>query len=266
MIVLSPQLNDWGQTSANETIALVEYFISRYNIDPACVYLHGMSDGGETGSYVMGTKPELFCAYLATSSQWDGAIQDGLMQPMILVCPTYNNTSDQDSADYGLALQLTDQYHNELVNDLIPAVEGTYSTWAETTTPEGLRASRDHRGFGGFSMGSVTTWHTFQYCLDYFRYFMPMSGNMGDGGWAAEVVRASDWSPDDFFLFTATGTEDFAGASFSMQIESMASSYGDVFHLADNEKDGNLSFRLREGGTHGGKDAMDYCFAGLCWF
>ncbi len=196
----------------------------------------------------------------------DHAIQDGMMQPMIIVCPTYNNTSDQDSADYGLALQLTDQYHNELINDLIPAVEGKYSTWAETTTPEGLRASRDHRGFGGFSMGSVTTWHTFQYCLDYFRYFMPMSGNMGDGGWAAEVVRASDWSPDDFFLFTATGTEDFAGASFSMQIETMASRYGDVFHLANNEKDGNLSFRLREGGTHGGKDAMDYSFAGLCWF
>lgn len=72
MIVLSPQLNDWGQTSANEAIALTEYFLSHYNIDPERVYLHGMSGGGETGSLVMGTKPELFTAYLATSSQWDG--------------------------------------------------------------------------------------------------------------------------------------------------------------------------------------------------
>ena len=72
MIVLSAQLNDWGQTSANETIALTEYFIENYNIDASCVYLHGMSGGGETGSLVMGTKPELFTAYLATSSQWDG--------------------------------------------------------------------------------------------------------------------------------------------------------------------------------------------------
>ena len=31
-----------------------------------------MSGGGETGSLVMGTKPELFTAYLTTSSQWDG--------------------------------------------------------------------------------------------------------------------------------------------------------------------------------------------------
>ncbi|MGN0777761.1 MAG: hypothetical protein ACI4MJ_01310 [Aristaeellaceae bacterium] len=165
-----------------------------------------------------------------------------------------------------LARLLTDRYHNELVNDLMPAVESRFSTWAEDTTPEGLRASRDHRGFGGFSMGSVTTWHTFQYCLDYFRYFMPMSGNMGDGGWAAEVMRASVWTPEDFFIFTATGTEDFAGTAFTMQIDSMTIRYGDIFRLADNETEGNLSFRLREGGTHGGMDAMDYSFAGLRWF
>ncbi|MDO5377781.1 MAG: prolyl oligopeptidase family serine peptidase [Clostridia bacterium] len=75
MIVLSPQLSDWGQTSADETIALTEYFIAHYNIDTRRVYLHGMSGGGETGSLVMGTKPELFTAYLATSSQWNGDLQ-----------------------------------------------------------------------------------------------------------------------------------------------------------------------------------------------
>lgn len=228
----------------------------RYNV---FYYMHG---GWSNETSILGTdeQPSPFKYAI------DHALQDGLMKPMLIVCPTYNNTSGQDSADYSLALELTDQYHNELVNDLIPAVENHYSTWAENTSPDGLRASRDHRGFGGFSMGSVTTWHTFQYCLDYFRYFMPMSGNMGDGGWAAEIVRASDWTANDFFIFTATGTEDFAGASFAAQIESMSMRYTDIFHLSNNEKDGNLSFRLREGGTHSGEDAMDYSFAGLCWF
>lgn len=83
---------------------------------------------------------------------------------------------------------------------------------------------------------------------------------------AAEAVRASEWTPEDFFIFTATGTEDFAGAAFTMQIDSMATRYGDVFRLADNERDGNLSFCLREGGTHGGRDAMDDSLEGLCWF
>lgn len=92
--------------------------------------------------------------------------------------PTYNNTSPSDSGDYSLALQLMNNFHNELVNDLIPAVESKYSTYAGSTDPEGIAASRGHRGFGGFSMGSVNTWHTFEYCLDYFRYFMPMSGSL----------------------------------------------------------------------------------------
>ena len=68
------------------------------------------------------------------------------------------------------------------MNDLIPAVEGTYSTYADNVTPEGIKASRDHRAFGGFSMGSVATWHTFLNCLDAFRYFMPSSGAIDSTG------------------------------------------------------------------------------------
>ena len=74
MIVLSPQLNDWGETSAGEAIALTEYVLAHYNIDRDKVYLHGMSGGGETASLVMGMKPALFTACLITSSQWDGAL------------------------------------------------------------------------------------------------------------------------------------------------------------------------------------------------
>ena len=68
----------------------------------------------------------------------DNAMADGKILPMIVVCPTYNNESNTDSSSYSLALQLTDNYHNELINDLIPAVEGTYSTYADSTTPEGI--------------------------------------------------------------------------------------------------------------------------------
>ena len=67
-----------------------------------------------------------------------------------------------------------------------------------------LAASRDHRAFCGFSMGSVTTWHTFEYCLDYFRYFMPSSGSLTtDGDYMASIVRESGHDWDDFFIFAA---------------------------------------------------------------
>lgn len=470
MIVLSPQLDDWGETSANKTIALTEYFLRQYNIDPARVYLHGMSGGGETGSLVMGKRPELFAAYLMTSSKWDGslepvadartpvylaigeedsyygsgplkdtyarlhdlyaqrglreeqirellvldvrpqsffsergfqdqhaggqafaheedvmqwifskakregsanggesangeeplsgiipaeleyvpagyqlpaeqqgtlekleyqtweslsyddhvqrltktawayvpygytpdkqynilylshggwsnettlmgtpedphafkhimdhAIQDGRIQPLLIVLPTYNNTSASDSGNYSLALQLTSNFHNELVNDLIPAAESRYSTYATSTDAAGLAASRDHRAFGGFSMGSMNTWHTFANCLDYFRYFAPASGGpLGDGERMASYVRTSGHDPSDFFIFAASGTDDFAYSGFKHGVLTMADT--DIFTLADNEQDGNLAFREREGFSHDANAANEYMYNALRFF
>lgn len=72
MIIVAPQLSDWGETSADQTIALVEYFLANYNIDESRVFGEGYSGGGETMSQVMGKRPDLFTAYLQCSSQWDG--------------------------------------------------------------------------------------------------------------------------------------------------------------------------------------------------
>ena len=72
MIIVAPQLSDWGETSANQTVALVEYFLEAYNIDRSKVYANGFSGGGETMSQVVGKRPDLFTAYLQVSSQWDG--------------------------------------------------------------------------------------------------------------------------------------------------------------------------------------------------
>ena len=197
----------------------------------------------------------------------DHAIEDGKIQLLIIVLPTYNNTSGRDSGNYSLALQLTDQFHNELVNDLIPAVESKYSTYAEDTTQEGLKSSRDHRGFGGFSMGSVNTWCTFRYALDYFRYFMPMSGSYSaDGEYMAELVKESGHGPDDFFIFAASGTDDFAYSAFKAQVMAMGNVPDGTFRFADNEEDGNLSFLEREGYVHDATASDEYTYNGLRFF
>lgn len=197
----------------------------------------------------------------------DNAIQDGNIKPLIIVLPTYNNTSENDSSDYSLAIQLTNQFHNELVNDLIPAVESKYSTYAKDTTPQGLKESRDHRGFGGFSMGSVNTWNTFRYCLDYFRYFMPMSGSYTtDGEYMADLVRQQGYSAQDFFIFAASGTDDFAYSAFKAQIMAMANNSGGMFKLAKNESEGNMFFLEREGYKHDAKATDEYTYNGLRFF
>ena len=75
MIVAAPQLGDWGDTSAEQAIALTEYLLGRYNIDRERVYAEGYSGGGETMSRAIGMRPDLFTAYLQCSSQWDGAYE-----------------------------------------------------------------------------------------------------------------------------------------------------------------------------------------------
>jgi predicted peptidase len=93
MIIVAPQLNDWKETSARQTIALTRYFLGHYNIDPQKVYLNGYSGGGETGSLVMELAPELFTAFLHCSSQWDGDLQ-----PLAEAgTPIYMVTGENDS-------------------------------------------------------------------------------------------------------------------------------------------------------------------------
>lgn len=75
MIILAPQLEDWGETSARKAIALTEYFLNSYNIDREQVYISGYSGGGETLSLVLDSRPELYTAALMCSSRWDGGYE-----------------------------------------------------------------------------------------------------------------------------------------------------------------------------------------------
>lgn len=74
MIVASPQLDDWHETSAEDVIALTEWLLQAFSIDPSRVYLSGNSGGGETISTVLGMRPELYRRALHTISQWDGDV------------------------------------------------------------------------------------------------------------------------------------------------------------------------------------------------
>lgn len=229
---------------------------SKYNI------MYMMHGGWSNETTILGTptRPSSFKNVI------DKAIQDGVFEPLILVCPTYNNTNEngQDSDNYSLALQLTRNYHNELVNDLIPAVEDKYSTYAESADTEDLIASRDHRAFMGFSMGSVTTWRTFEYCLGYFRYFFPSSGAItSSGDYMDNIVESSGYGKDDFFIWGMSGTNDFAYSGFTSQMNAMFNA--EYFTRANNEKDGNIFYSVKEGYSHDGKASSEYFYNALSW-
>jgi hypothetical protein len=217
--------------------------------------MHG-GGGDETATLGTSPRPSRFKNVI------DHAVAAGDIRPLIIVCPTYNNTNEngRDSNSFSLAMQLTENFPNELLNDLIPAVEGRYRTFAATTRREDVIASRDHRGFGGFSMGSVATWRTFQYALDEFRYFLPMScgTTLND---EQIFAAASGRRPQDYFVFVMTGTSDFAYSYDQSRTQRMGASR--FFVDADRSANGNFAFRVKQGYSHGGPSAMEYTYNGM---
>jgi predicted peptidase len=213
--------------------------------------------GDETTTLGTSSSPTAFTNVL------DNAIAAGEIEPLIVVCPTYNNTSPDDSASFSLALELNENYHHELLGDLLPTVEGRYSTYAENVSPEGLMDSRDHRGFGGFSMGAVATWRTFQHGLDYFRYYLPMSCgtslDMDD-----VLATPGDRDGSDYFVWVITGTDDFAHPFDEDRVDALRNSRR--FTEASSEEDGNFAFRVKDGYSHDEVAASEYTYNGLRWF
>lgn len=64
-----------GRAVGRRAIALTEYLLDAYNIDPGRVYIEGYSGGGETLSWVLGKRPDLYAAALLGATRWDGAYQ-----------------------------------------------------------------------------------------------------------------------------------------------------------------------------------------------
>ncbi len=104
-IIIAPQLNDWGLTSARQTVALTEFRIENYSIDPNQVFINGYSGGGETLSLVLTRKPELFTKALHVASVWDGELE-----PLVEAeTPVYFVIGESD--EYYGSSRITSTYH-----------------------------------------------------------------------------------------------------------------------------------------------------------
>ncbi|MGI6220685.1 MAG: alpha/beta hydrolase [Coriobacteriales bacterium] len=223
----------------------------RYNI----LYLmHGMGGwaGGQLGTIEEPNR---------NKRTIDNLIAHGDMEPMILVMASYYPDNEETQTN-DFDAQLTLDFGTELRDYLMPAVEGTYRTYAEETTPEGFRASREHRAFGGFSMGGVTTWYRLCDSLDYFKYFIPVSGSLlwgvnygpflsGDkvASQIVEAVEEQGFGRDDYFVFTIAGSEDFGLDVVAEQAESL-SRHQDYFEFDDSAGNANMVFLVSEGEGH----------------
>lgn len=201
----------------------------------------------------------------------DHMIEDGSIPPLIIVMPYLpsGNSWYHDTTPIF--------YSGEIHDDLMPAVESHYHTYAKDVTDAGFAASRSHRAFGGFSAGSTTTWRVFLEGLDRFEYFMPMSGGLtlgGDGSSCdadaealAQAAAASGHGKREYFVFAATGTRDLAYQGLSAQIESMKSQTGAFDFTQTGFADGNLMYYTVDGNRHDYQYTYEYVYNALrCLF
>lgn len=195
----------------------------------------------------------------------DHMIENGEIDPLIVVTPTFLSATGEGDLDK----KSIENFPEEFVNDVIPAVEGQLHTYAESTDKAGIEASRDHRAYGGFSMGSASTWYIFTDCLEYVRYYMPMSGDcwayaiFGGSEYAEQTIEylidsvnsRENYTKDDFFIYAMTGQADFAYEPMESQMRA-ASLHPEMFTFSDDQTKGNIYFNVSKIGQHN----LNYCY------
>ncbi len=189
----------------------------------------------------------------------DQMIENDDIEPLIVVTPSYyiHGMQGMDQEN-----QMTDDFQDEFRNYLMPLIEDKYHTFAEDISKANLIASRDHRAFGGYSMGSVTTWHAFVKNLEYIKYFMPMAadswdyemmGGLNHGYETAEIlvnaVKSRGYMPDDFYIFTSVGDKDFTHQHVEGLVKGL-NAFPDTFIFTNDFKYGNIQFEEAPGFYH----------------
>ena len=231
----------------------------KYNV---FYYFHGY---GGNSRYLLGKEG----AYTAAKNMIDHMIQNGELEPIIIVIPTLN--PDVRIISFRQTINEVDYLTSYFCGDLMPAVESAFHTWLETPDREGLIASREHRGVGGFSLGGVMSWYVFVLELALVKYYLPMSGDCWNqeihGGLVCPVetsitvsIGVSQYegcTPDEYKIEFYTGREDVVQKDCRQQYEQMIKNYPELFN------DKNCHFDVLEGAVHDGRAEKVYLYNGL---
>lgn len=227
--------------------------------------------------YVMhggGGNPDAWLDCCKIKNMLDYVIDAKKIEPLIVVFPSFYK---EKAGRTGAPVRETEREHvrffqKELAEDLLPAVEKICNTYADTVTKEAFQSSRMHRGFCGFSMGAATTWYAFTNHIDYFAYYLPLSGDCweveGQGGLTKPEETASllhehairsGYGTDEYFIYTAVGTKDIAFEALNNQVNAMRK-YPDTFVEKEDLKEGNFHYLLGEDEIHAYEAVYQYLY------
>lgn len=193
--------------------------------------MHGSSGNNEDTARTM--KPLL--------DEW---IEEGRMEPMLVIFPTYYPDRSFAVSNYAEDYPLNHFFAQTETNTAVQTVEDTYSTFE----------NRENRAFGGYSMGGVTTWEVLACQADQFAWFMPMAGDawidqsedlQDDEDIAAfllQDMKDNGYDADDFHILAMVGENDGTKYSMLPQIEAL--------RKEPLINDDNLQYWENENGTH----------------
>lgn len=219
---------------------------------PVFTLMHG--GGGSHRDFLAGSDPLPYVL--------DHLIEEEILAPLIVVTPSYYHEGTENAFhDIGKCVLLTEIFHEEYRNALIPAIDRNYRTIP----------SREGRAFGGFSMGSEATWSTLAFAADCAKYYLPMSGDWwflttkGGESRTEDTCKAfleqfgnCGVRPEDCFIFAATGTNDIAYPAMDPMVHRLMDMSGGF--------DKNSLVYCLSDGFHSGEYCLDYMAQGLPMF
>ena len=172
----------------------------------------------------------------------DNMIETGIAKPFIMVFPTYYY--DRENRSFDLEL-----FQQEMRQDIMPAVESAYRTYAETTDDTGFKASRDHRAFAGYSNGCRMCWYSFCRLLDTARYYLPMSNSIGVPA-IINSIQNQNAEQSSFFVYACCGgpRDDLSTATVNLVNELIKRP--EFFSYGLDTASGNNIYLCKSNGLH----------------
>lgn len=190
----------------------------------------------------------------------DYLMANGLMQPTVFVSVTPNVDKSQLSQDLITKINASLEIENfiaELEKDLVPAVEGYFASYLQSTAPADVVASRNHRAFGGLSMGAYVTWNAMASNIDSIAYFAPQANGASQEAGGEEMAidaiytqmrEGANANYEVGFIFSHVGIKDHTWDShIPTNNELYAISTGDLVYGE------NFYLHTPENGTHTAK-------------
>lgn len=183
-------------------------------------------------------------------SMLDRLHEDGKIKNLIVCAVSFNGGYSKGSGGNSSG------FYKELRNELMPDFEEKFH----------IIKNREHRAYGGFSMGAMTTWNNFEHNLDLISFWIPISGDSWALGgnqngflsdqtssYLEKLVQKQNMTKSDFKIYAGCGEHEIATPNLTPQIDAMRK-YTETFIYTDDkfskESEGNLHYILCKGSGH----------------